>query len=146
VTTRDTGFQAAVRVQSRGLDKFTLLHRDAPTEGTHLEWLVCAERLVDKDCDEVVEACREYPLTAPSTVGEDRYPGHRQADTRKVGLTTRTRWIFDLLCKVASDVTEKATALELTNITREPQYVEYRPGWYGARLSLFSIPSRDSRD
>jgi predicted 2-oxoglutarate/Fe(II)-dependent dioxygenase YbiX len=34
-----------------------------------------------------------------------------------------------LLREVATEVTEKAAALELTTITRAPQYVEYRPGW-----------------
>ena len=107
-----------------------LLHRDhLPSTGRHLDWLRCAERLSPADCDSIVEACRQFPLNVPSTVGEDRYPAHRQADSRKVGVNDRTRGLFDLLCAVAHEATESASGLELTTITRAPQYLEYRPGW-----------------
>ena len=76
-----------------------------------------------------MEACREFPTTPPSTVSEDRYPAHRQADTRKVGINARTKWIFDLLCDVAAEATRAGAGLDLTEITRAPQYVEYRPEW-----------------
>lgn len=96
--------------------------------GFHLDWLRGLHPLSEARCDELVEACRELPLVAPSTVGEDRYPGHRQADARKVVPTPGTAWLFDLLSDVAGEAMDRF-GLELTEITRAPQYVEYRPGW-----------------
>jgi PKHD-type hydroxylase len=114
---------------NRGLPSFTLLRQDIHTGGMHLDWLRCAERLSAADCDELIDACSEFPLTPPTTVGEDRYPARRQADTRKVGMNSRTKWIFDLLASVAHQSTQNAFGLDLTAINRAPQYVEYRPGW-----------------
>jgi len=112
-----------------GLCNLNLLRRAAPSTEMHLDWLHCAEELSNEDCDEICQACRDFPLTPPSTVGEDRYPAHRQADTRKVGVNSRTEWIFDLLARVATEATNTAAGLELTTIKCAPQYVEYRPGW-----------------
>ncbi len=115
--------------QRRGLREVSFLCGDAPSTDSHIDWLRCAERLSEEDCREIVAACREFPLTPPNTVGEDRYPAHRLADTRKVGVNARTQWIFDLLCEVAARAAEVASGIELTEITRAPQYVEYRPEW-----------------
>lgn len=100
-----------------------------PTTGLHLGWVYGEERLSDSTCDEIVAACREFPILPPNTVGEDHYPSHRLADVRKVGVTLRTQWLFDLLCDVAEEVSRSANHLELAAITRSPQYVEYRPDW-----------------
>jgi PKHD-type hydroxylase len=115
--------------RKRGLQSLSFLRGDKPSIERHLDWLRCAERLTKDDCKEIIEVCREFPLTPPSTVGEDRYPAHRQADTRKVGVNPSTQWIFDLLCKVAAEASRVASGLALTEITRAPQYVEYRKDW-----------------
>lgn len=124
---KETNRQTAVT--SRGLSSVTLLHGNEPTAGRHLDWLRCAERLSSADCDEMIAACSEFPLTPPTIVGEDRYPGRRQADCRKVGVNARTEWIFNLLTAVAHEATQNTFGLELTAINRAPQYVEYRPDW-----------------
>lgn len=113
----------------RGPGDLTFLRGDAPSAERHIDWLCAAQRLTDVDCAEIVDRCREFPITPPSTIGEDRYPAHRQADTRKVGVNTRTQWIFELLCAIAAEATRSGAELELTGITRPPQYVEYRPNW-----------------
>jgi len=46
-----------------------------------------------------------------------------------VGVNEATRWVFDLLCEISEEATSRAYKLELTGVTRAPQYVEYRPGW-----------------
>jgi PKHD-type hydroxylase len=113
----------------RGLRDLTCVQPNKLPTSHHLGWLRCSERLSSADCDEIIAACREFPLTPPTTVGEDNYPGHRQADARKVGMNERTRWLFELLCAVASEATKTSFGLKLTGIVRAPQYVEYRPGW-----------------
>ena len=100
-----------------------------PAGGVHLGWLCCTERLSDSDCDEIVAAAGEFPLQPPSTVGEDRYPGRRLADTRKLGLNEKTQWIFEMLCAVGAEAARCGSGLDLTSINRAPQYVEYRPAW-----------------
>lgn len=117
----------AAPARRRGLRDLTCLRGDAPPAHSHIDWMRCAERLSDEDCDEIIAACREFPETPPSTVGEDHYPGRRLAETRKIGMNQRTKWYFDLLCNVAAEAT-KSFGLKLTGITRAPQYVEYRPG------------------
>lgn len=109
--------------------RFSFLRDGQPTAGAHMNWMTCAERLDDAECDRVIEACRTFELVPPHTVGEDKLPGHRRSDTRMVMLTEETAELFDLLCDVAEQSTEDAYALELSGITRAPQYVEYRPGW-----------------
>ena len=112
----------------RGLRDLTLLRGDSPPAVRQLGWLQCVERLGDDDCDEIIAACSEFPLTEPTTVGQAELPDHRQCDSRKVGLTDRTAWIFDLLCDVAAEATRSSFGIALTGISRAPQYVEYRPG------------------
>ncbi len=109
--------------------RFSFLRDGQPTAGAHMNWMTCAERLDDAECDRVIEACRAFELVPPRTVGEDKLPGHRRSDTRMVMLNEETAELFDLLCNVAEQSTEDAYALELSGITRAPQYVEYRPGW-----------------
>jgi PKHD-type hydroxylase len=114
---------------TRGLRAVNFLRRDGPTNGDHLDWMICADRLIDGDCDDLIDACRNFALTPSSTVSEDRLPAHRRADTRMVGLAEDTAWIFGMLCTIAEEAALQAYKLELTGITRPPQYVEYRPGW-----------------
>jgi PKHD-type hydroxylase len=114
---------------THGLKNVCFRRGNEPTSGYHLDWMRCAERLSDADCDEIIAACHEFPITPPSTVGEERYPGHREADTRKVGVNSRTQWVFGMLCDVASEATRTTYGLDLTTMNRAPQYVEYRPGW-----------------
>lgn len=102
---------------------------DGPSEGTHLGWSYSAERLSAELCKELVDACHQFPVIPASTVGQDRYPDHRQADARKIGVTPRTQWIFDFLARIAAEVSATVSVLELTEIARAPQYVEYRPDW-----------------
>lgn len=104
------------------------LQRGGPTAGQHVDWMCSAQRLCGDDCDEIIEACDEFPLCPPSTVGEDRYPGHRKGDMRKIGLTPRTEWIFGLISDVATEAARVASGLNMTEINRAPQYMEYRPG------------------
>jgi hypothetical protein len=116
-------------IPSRGLADFSFLRGASVSTEPHLDWSRCAQRLSKDDCQEIVEACREFPITPPSTVGEDRYPDHREADTRKVGMNARTKWIFQFVSQVAAESARTASGLDLTEINRAPQYVEYRPGW-----------------
>jgi hypothetical protein len=123
----------------------TLLRGELPSTTPHLDWLRCRQRLTDADCDEIISACLEFPLTPPTTVDEDRYPGHRQARSRKVGLNDRTRWLFELLCDVASEATRTSFRFKLTGISRAPQYVEYSPGrGHFARHNDYSHDQADS--
>ena len=101
---------------------------NAHSTGQHIDWLYSKNRLSEADCKEIIEVCREFPLTVPKTVGEERLPGHRQGDPRKIGVNPRTTWIFDLLCNVAAEAA-KSSGLKITEIARAPQYVEYRSGW-----------------
>jgi predicted 2-oxoglutarate/Fe(II)-dependent dioxygenase YbiX len=84
--------------------------------------------LSDEDCDEMITVCREFPTVPSTTVGEELRPGRRQADIRKLGVNSQTQWIFDSLGKVAAEATGAAYGLELSSITRAPQYLEYQPG------------------
>ena len=68
-------------------------------------------------------------MVPSTTVGEELRPGRRQADIRKLGANSQSQWIFDLLGKVAAEATGGAYGLELSSITRAPQYLEYQPGW-----------------
>lgn len=98
-------------------------------EERHLDWLVSKDALSSETCERIIRISRQFPITAPTTVGEDRRPDRRQADMRKVGLTHQSEPLLNLLCDVAERANALAYGLDLTSINREPQYVEYRPGW-----------------
>jgi hypothetical protein len=129
VSNYETASKAATKSWAHTLNSTVLLRGNEPSKGHHLDWLRCADRLSDEDCDEVIAASSEFPLTPPTVVGNDRYPSHRRADTRKIGINARTQWIFDLLCAVASEAAMSTYGLDLTSMNRAPQYVEYRPDW-----------------
>jgi predicted 2-oxoglutarate/Fe(II)-dependent dioxygenase YbiX len=116
-------------MQKPGLPSCRLLHQGEPSTGWHLDWLRTAESLSEADCDEIIAACRDFSLVPPNTVDEAHHPGRRQADVRKIGINTRTQWLFDLLGGVAAEASRTASGLELSEINRAPQYLEYRPGW-----------------
>lgn len=112
-----------------GLRTISFQRRGTLSVCDHLDWMVCSERLSETDCDTLIDTCRAFPETLPSTVGEDRLPQHRRADTRMIGVTAETQWLFDMLCAVAEEAALRTYKIELSGITRPPQYVEYRPGW-----------------
>jgi PKHD-type hydroxylase len=115
------------RPHSTGAIKF--LRGGAPSAEMHLEWLRTAEPLSPEDCDAIVQACMAFPSATARSVGEDKFPAHRRAEIRKVGLDDSTRWIFDLLCNVAEEANGAGLGLALSQMSRVPQFVEYRPGW-----------------
>ncbi len=128
--TRSEGLGHSVGThRPRGLQRVTFLRRGSPSAGDHLDWMTCSDCVSNDDCDNLIKACRAFALTPPSTVAEDRLPGHRRADTRLIGVTEETAWIFDMLCAIAEEASKQTYKLELTSIVRPPQYVEYRPGW-----------------
>jgi len=120
---------ATEAAEPHGLRTISFLRRGIPSVGDHFDWMVCADRLSEDDCDMLIEACRAFAETPPSTVGEDRLPSHRRAETRMIGVTPETAWLFDMLCGVAEEASKQAYKIALTGITRAPQYVEYRAGW-----------------
>ncbi|MGH3669236.1 MAG: JmjC domain-containing protein, partial [Pseudonocardiaceae bacterium] len=123
----------------------TLLHGESPSTTPHLDWLRCRDRLTDADCDDIISTCLEFPLTPPTTVDEEQYPNHRRAHSRKVTLSGKTRWLYELLCDVAAEATRTNFHLKLTGITRHPQYVEYSPGrGHFARHNDYSHDQADS--
>jgi hypothetical protein len=95
----------------------------------HLDWMYSSEKLSVDDCNEIIRVCREFPLMEPSTVEEELYPKHRLADVRKVQLNSSTNWLFEFLCLVAEESNRQGSNIKLTEISREPQYVEYAPNW-----------------
>ncbi len=94
----------------------------------HLDWVAAAARLSDGECDDLIAACREFPIAPLTVVEGDRYPAHRKLESRKIGPNARTQWVFDYLRAVAAEATRTQFALELSGLTRAPQYVEYTPG------------------
>jgi len=111
------------------VEHFTFLRHGQPTEGAHLGWMACAEKLSGDSCDRITDACHKFDLVPPVTVSEELRPGHRRADTRMVMVTEETEWVYALICEIAEQATDQAYDIALTGITRAPQYVEYRPGW-----------------
>lgn len=109
--------------------QFTFLRNGVVTRDRHMDWMSCAEQLSASDCDRIIESCSRFDATPPVVVGEDRLRGHRKADTRMLFVTKDTEWFFELICGVAERATEEAYGIELSGITRAPQYVEYREGW-----------------
>jgi PKHD-type hydroxylase len=107
---------------------FTFLVGGTTSEGAHMNWMRCAERLSDAECDDAIEACRQFDLVSPAVVGEERLPGHRRVDARMLTRTDRTSWIFELIEHVAKRATDEAYGIELSGIVRPPQYVEYHAG------------------
>ena len=111
-----------------GVSAHSCLRDGRVLDHAHLDWVQAAARLSDASCDELITACREFPVTPPVIVGQDEYGGHRELVARKIGPTERTAWAFDLLCGVAGDAARNHFALDVTSITRAPQYVEYTAG------------------
>lgn len=111
-----------------GLSDHTCLRNGAIPEHAHLDWVQATERLSDASCDELIAACREFSVIPAVVVGQDRYTEHRRLEARKIAKTARTAWAFDMLCEVADDAAGNHFDLDLTGITRAPQYVEYTPG------------------
>lgn len=96
--------------------------------GLHLDWLASREPLDADSCERIVRTCRAFPVDPPTIVGEERYPGRRQGEMRKVGLTEASAPLLQLLAQTAADANALAFGLDLTAINRSPQYVEYVPG------------------
>lgn len=112
----------------RGLSDTSCLRADAAAPHAHIDWVQTAERLSEADCDELIATCRAFPVIPATIVGQEYYREHRLLEARKISQTPRTAWLFELLCAVADDATGNHFDLELSGITRSPQYVEYRPG------------------
>ncbi|WP_436786035.1 JmjC domain-containing protein [Yinghuangia sp. YIM S10712] len=106
----------------------TLVRDSGPAAGHHLGWMRLRERLSAAECDDFIAACRDLPLTTPTTVDETSHPGHRRAETRHVPNEPRTAWVYRLVEAVAQEAAQTAYGFDLTGITRSPQYVEYLPG------------------
>lgn len=101
-----------------------------PRDGhLHLDWVRCATRLSDAQCDEIIEVGRRFPLEAPTVVGENILSAHRVGHVHLLQETTTTRPIYRLLWNVAADAAENHFGLAITGITRMPHYVEYVPGY-----------------
>ena len=113
---------------TRGLSDYTCLRKGEVPEHAHLDWIAAAERLSGADCDELIAACREFPVTEAAVVAQEQYAGRRQLEARKIGPTPRTAWVFELLREIAAEATGRHYDLALTGITRAPQYGEYTPG------------------
>lgn len=111
-----------------GLHDYTCLRNGAPAEHPHLDWITAAERLSVASCDELIAACREFAVAPATIVGQEKYAEHRKLEARKVTVTLRTAWVFDLLCGIAREASSRHFGLALSGITRPPQYAEYRPG------------------
>ncbi|MBG6143380.1 PKHD-type hydroxylase [Labrenzia sp. EL_142] len=109
--------------------KLTFLHRGEFNSHKHMDWMTCAERLSNNECDWIISTCRAFDTIAPIVVGEDRLAGHRKADTRLLMVTEETAWFFDLICTIAERASEEAYGLALSGISRAPQYAEYREGF-----------------
>ncbi|AEW99775.1 JmjC domain-containing protein [Streptantibioticus cattleyicolor] len=114
---------AAVRTRD-----LTLVRDKGPAAGHHLGWMRLREPLSAAECDDLVAACRELPLTAPTTVDETGHPSHRRAQMRHVPKGPRTAWVYRLVEEVAREAARTVYGFDLTGITRAPQYVEYLPG------------------
>jgi PKHD-type hydroxylase len=111
-----------------GLSGHRCLRGGLVPDHAHLDWVQAADRLSDASCDELIAACREFPVTPPVIVGQEDYGGHRELVARKIGPNDRTAWAFEIVGGVAADAARNHFRLEVTSITRAPQYVEYTPG------------------
>lgn len=106
----------------------TLLRPNDEGPGRHLDWLRARQSLSDRECDAVIAASVAFPPTDPTTVGQDRHPGRRQVLARQIGLNDDTRWFLELLLELSAEASASHYGLQLTGITRPPQYLEYRSG------------------
>ncbi|WP_242909921.1 JmjC domain-containing protein [Actinomadura terrae] len=125
--------QSAVRAErpaapARSTRDLSLVRDSGPAVGHHLGWMRLRERLTGAECDDLVAACHEFPLSAPTTVDEAGHPAHRRADMRHVPHGPSTAWAYQLIEDVADEAARTVYGFDLTGIKRAPQYVEYLPG------------------
>jgi predicted 2-oxoglutarate/Fe(II)-dependent dioxygenase YbiX len=107
----------------------TLTRRNTALFVESIDWL-CTRQLLSRSlCKEIIDSCAGFELSPPVTVEEENLPNVRQADIRHLKMTDRTAWIFELLCDLAEESKTWTGGMILTEISRTPQYVEYRPGW-----------------
>jgi PKHD-type hydroxylase len=122
----------------------TLLRPAGPDSVLHLDWLRARLALTDGECDSIIKASLVFPLTDPTTVDEERYPGRRQVQARQIGLDQDTRWFLELIRDLAAEASVSHYGLTLTGISRPPQYLEYRPGQ--GRFECHNDYSHDQAD
>lgn len=104
-------------------------HTHAGQIGLHLDWVTCARRLTKSMCERLIKLGTSFPSEPPTVVGQDVLGEHRVGLVHMLPDTPSTRFVYQLLWRVARDATRRHYGLALTGITRMPHYVEY----YGGR-------------
>jgi PKHD-type hydroxylase len=95
---------------------------------SHNEWASFQGLLDDDMCDRIIEACYEYDAVKPEIVGEEYAIDRRRGSMRKLKKTPSSEWVYDLIESAAQAANDKYFYLALSNIVKDPEYVEYPSG------------------
>jgi len=94
----------------------------------HLGLVVWDRGLSARECERIVALGHAVPRSETRVVDQEALAGHRVCDTHLIAETLETRPLYDLLWAAAAHAAEHGYGFDLSGITREPHYVEYRAG------------------
>lgn len=97
-------------------------------ENSYCEWSSFISCLSPELCDEIVSVCRHGFPVKPRIVGEELDPTRRTGLMWKLHEEKNTQWLRDLLIKIAGIANERHFHLDITGISKPPEYVEYETG------------------
>lgn len=94
----------------------------------HLGLVAWDRALSLRECEVIIALGQAVPLGQTVVVEQAALAGHRVCETHLIAESQETRPLYDLLWSAAAHAAEHSYGFELTQITREPHYVEYRAG------------------
>jgi PKHD-type hydroxylase len=89
------------------------------------EWASYIGLLDDETCDEIIAACSVAEGVKPQIVGEEYAEDRRRGLMRKLAKNADSQWVYDILLNTARAANNKYFHLALSDIIKEPEYVEY---------------------
>ena len=95
---------------------------------SHNEWASFLGLIDDEICNRIVEVCYDYEAVKPEIVGEELAVDRRRGSMRKLKKMSSSEWIYDIIHSAAHAANEKYFHLALSDIIKDPEYVEYPAG------------------
>jgi PKHD-type hydroxylase len=94
----------------------------------HMTWTTCRRVLDEETCDRIIKTAELFPEEAARSVGDEVYPGKRQARVRKVKRHSESDWLLQLIEALARSANERHYKFDLHGIMKAPEYAEYAAG------------------
>jgi predicted 2-oxoglutarate/Fe(II)-dependent dioxygenase YbiX len=92
------------------------------------QWAALVPYLDGPTCDRIAQRCRPIEAVVPHVVGQDSAPHHRAGRTRLIPRSADFDDVYALLLDIANHLIRAYFRLDITDIVKPPQFVEYPAG------------------